>query len=166
MTTYFGQHGEDCLLSEFFKDESTGVYVDFGAFDGKHLSNTYIFDKLGWSGVCVEADTRYFNLCEQGRTAICINAACVGDPNITEIAFMCLDQPAIGSRLVSCLHNIRPANKKRFTFTEIKVPAISGTRSLVRCYHEGQKSIEQCSQVFSPLSYLRSHYHISSLYQL
>jgi len=130
MTTYFGQHGEDCLLLEFFKNEPIGFYADIGAFDGKHLSNTYLFDKLGWNGVCVEADKRYFDLCKKVRSGACIHAACVGDPNITEISFMALDQPEIGSRLQSCLHNIRPGNKKRFTFTKTTVPAMTLTRVL------------------------------------
>ena len=33
-----------------------GTYIDVGAGDGVFLSNTYLFELIGWKGVCVEPD--------------------------------------------------------------------------------------------------------------
>ena len=37
-----------------------GFYVDSGANDARHLSNTFFFDKcLGWEGLCIEPMEQY-----------------------------------------------------------------------------------------------------------
>lgn len=51
------QHGEDRLLAERFDHRREGTFVEVGALDGDHLSNTFYFEKaLGWSGVLIEAN--------------------------------------------------------------------------------------------------------------
>jgi len=78
MPQYFSQLGEDCLLALFFEFKSHGFFVDVGAFDGKYLSNTYFFEQLGWTGICVEASPTYFNLCVRNRPrSKCYNVACL-----------------------------------------------------------------------------------------
>ena len=53
---------------------ASGTFVDVGASDGVTLSNTLFFEKLGWSGLCVEprpdafrqlVDARPGSVCEQ-----------------------------------------------------------------------------------------------------
>ena len=78
MPQYFSQLGEDCLLALFFEFKSHGFFVDVGAFDGIYLSNTYFFEQLGWTGICVEASPTYFNLCVRNRPrSKCYNVACL-----------------------------------------------------------------------------------------
>ena len=78
MEHYFSQQGEDYILDAFFGFRPTGFFVDVGAFDGVHLSNSYIFEQRGWSGLCIEAAPIYFDLCAQNRPGTrCIHAACV-----------------------------------------------------------------------------------------
>jgi len=85
---YYSQNGEDYLLWEFFDHKRDGFYVDIGAFDGIFLSNTMTFEQQGWSGVCVEANSNYFKLCENYRPhSICLNVACVGDEDKKTIKF-------------------------------------------------------------------------------
>lgn len=85
---YFSQNGEDLLLSKFFSDRKNGFYIDVGAFDGIHLSNTYYFEKLGWDGICIEAHPKYFQNCQNNRTrSLCIHAACTGDEMLNEVTF-------------------------------------------------------------------------------
>jgi len=50
------QCGEDVLLRHLFGaiGVSTGSYVDIGANDPAHFSNTYFLYRAGWRGVCVE----------------------------------------------------------------------------------------------------------------
>lgn len=74
---YFSQYGEDFLLWNFFDFKSRGYFVDIGAFDGVHLSNSYSFELGGWKGVCVEPHPFYFDLCRKSRPkSVCINKAC------------------------------------------------------------------------------------------
>jgi FkbM family methyltransferase len=49
------QYEEEWIIRDFFKDKRGGVFVDVGANDYKHFSNTYYLETvLGWSGVAVE----------------------------------------------------------------------------------------------------------------
>ena len=56
---YYAQFGEDIFLEKLFEEMKIekGFFVDVGAWDGKHLSNTYIFIGKGWNGIEIEADT-------------------------------------------------------------------------------------------------------------
>jgi len=86
---YYSQHGEDFLLWEFFDRKPSGFFVDIGAFDGVHLSNSYSFEQQGWKGICVEAHPKYFNLCMNARPrSISVNAACVGDESVESVDFL------------------------------------------------------------------------------
>lgn len=85
---FYSQHGEDCLLWQFFEQKSRGYYVDVGAFDGVHLSNTYTFELAGWSGLCVEPLPDMFARCQQHRPgAACVNMACIADATQTQVTF-------------------------------------------------------------------------------
>lgn len=55
---YHSQWGEDRWLAEQLQIPLTGVFVDIGAGDGFHGSNTLYFENLGWHGLCVDADPR------------------------------------------------------------------------------------------------------------
>ena len=57
----------------------TGTFVEFGAWDGKHLSNTYNLFLNGWNGIYIETDrSRYIDLTttfREHRDRIdCVNA--------------------------------------------------------------------------------------------
>lgn len=56
------EDGEDrCLLTKYFEGICDGTYLDLGAVDGVHHSNTYAMYKLlGWTGVNVEIDPTNF----------------------------------------------------------------------------------------------------------
>lgn len=55
---YHSQWGEDRWLVENLDPPLQGVFVDVGAGDGAHGSNTLYFESLGWRGVCIDADPR------------------------------------------------------------------------------------------------------------
>ncbi len=58
----YSQNGEDGILSELNARLGirSGEFVEFGAWDGKHLSNTYRLLEEGWSGVYIEGDGERF----------------------------------------------------------------------------------------------------------
>lgn len=78
--TYFSQSGEDGALEYLLAQLPSvdGWCVEFGAWDGTHLSNCYrIIDVHGYSGVMIEADQeRFLGLTKQmDRLPVtCLNA--------------------------------------------------------------------------------------------
>jgi hypothetical protein len=60
----FSQWGEDGIIEKFLTlaEIANGFFVEFGAWDGKYLSNTYNLMQKGWSGLYVEADTAKFKV--------------------------------------------------------------------------------------------------------
>jgi hypothetical protein len=77
---HYSQWGEDGLLEYILsklpnRDE---FLVEFGAWDGKHLSNGFhLVDKLGYSGVLIEMDPERFEELEENMSVykcVCINA--------------------------------------------------------------------------------------------
>lgn len=55
--------------------KKSGFYVDIGAYDGIEFSNTYIFEKIGWDGFCVEANPKTFDLLKNNRKCDVYNYA-------------------------------------------------------------------------------------------
>lgn len=59
----YSQNGEDGVI-ELLIDKlqlSSGSFCEFGAWDGKYLSNTYnLLENKGWSGVYIEGDVNKF----------------------------------------------------------------------------------------------------------
>ena len=85
---YYGQMGEDFLLAKYFEFRRDGFFLDVGAFDGVHLSNSYMFEKLGWQGICVEPSEVNFSRCRSARpNSICVRAACVSNEDIQHVEF-------------------------------------------------------------------------------
>jgi FkbM family methyltransferase len=50
----FSQAGEDLVLDRVIGRKSNGFYIDIGAYDPHHFSNTKRFYMRGWSGINVE----------------------------------------------------------------------------------------------------------------
>jgi len=60
---YYSQNGEDGIIEAMLAELQIpkGFFVEFGAWDGKHWSNTYNLIGKQWSGCLIEADTRKFS---------------------------------------------------------------------------------------------------------
>lgn len=85
---YKSQFGEDRLLVEYFKGKSRGFYVEVGANDGVTLSNTYLFEGLGWDGLLIEADPLQADKCRSLRPrAQVINCAAVAPDSPSVVTF-------------------------------------------------------------------------------
>jgi len=65
---FCSQYGQDKYIYEtYFYGKTNGCYVDIGAYDGIKLSNTYLFDSLGWCGYCFEPFKEVFDKLEINR---------------------------------------------------------------------------------------------------
>lgn len=61
------QFGEDCVIWEILDRQTSGFYIEVGAFDGKHLSATWAFDAMGWNGLLVEGIPERAEQCKTNR---------------------------------------------------------------------------------------------------
>jgi hypothetical protein len=59
---YYSQNGEDGIIEKLIVELGLekGFFVEFGAWDGKHWSNTYHLIEKQWSGCLIEANARKF----------------------------------------------------------------------------------------------------------
>lgn len=99
--SYNSQIGQDKWVHSVLGNKRDGYFIELGACDGVHYSNTLFFEKeLGWNGICIEPNDNYIpslqrnrkcKLCnnlvysEEGRTlefALCDTASGVVDENI------------------------------------------------------------------------------------
>ena len=72
------QWGEDGILDRLFGEMGVekGVFCEFGAWDGMHLSNTYAFYKKGWSGIYIEGSPVKFVDLKQNIDATNVDLVC------------------------------------------------------------------------------------------
>lgn len=66
-TRFHSQFGEDRYIFEHIDLPERGVFVDIGAGHPTYLSNTYFFEKNGWTGLCVDADPSQIKLLKKER---------------------------------------------------------------------------------------------------
>jgi FkbM family methyltransferase len=63
----FAQSGEDIIADVAMGKKRRGTYVEVGAFHPKLFSNTYLFYKRGWRGVCIEPRPEAEELFDKAR---------------------------------------------------------------------------------------------------
>jgi FkbM family methyltransferase len=72
----YSQYGQDIILQNyiFTNPEDKGVFLDVGAYDGIDISNTKLFEDMGWSGICIEPMPNAFaELCKNRPRSTCLN---------------------------------------------------------------------------------------------
>ena len=57
---FHSQFGEDRYIYKNIDLPEKGIFVDVGAGHPIYLSNTYFFEKNGWTGVCIDADPNQY----------------------------------------------------------------------------------------------------------
>jgi len=59
----YSQNGEDGVISEILLrlGIENGWFVEFGAWDGRHLSNAFALVNKGWKGIEIECDQKKYN---------------------------------------------------------------------------------------------------------
>jgi FkbM family methyltransferase len=88
MQDYKAQNGEDRILIQDFAGKKSGFCVEVGAYDGVDMSNTYLFEKLGWKCLLVEADPEMAEICRRNRpAATVVNCAVVSPGSPSNVCF-------------------------------------------------------------------------------
>src|SRR5688572_20384844 len=84
----FSQFGEDWQILRFFGEGREGVFVDVGANDGLHGSNSMLLEQKGWRGFLIEPIPRLAEICRRTRCrSIVINQAAIGDSQVKQVEF-------------------------------------------------------------------------------
>lgn len=119
--TFRGQLGQDAIAYVVNACKKQGFFVDIGAYDGKNISNTYLFEQLGWRGFCVEANPTTFEKLKQNHKCDAYNVALYSkNVGIVQMA------TSKNSGLDTLELNLTPAHKARVErgseITYIQVP--------------------------------------------
>ncbi len=123
MPDFYSQHGEDFILWHLFQNQSMpGYFVEVGALDGTRFSNTYTFEREGWSGVCVEAHPDYIEMLKKNRPkSYCVWAA-AGESN-GEVTFYANSRGSLSTLDPSLEEKFRREYGSFFTgFRPVTVP--------------------------------------------
>lgn len=71
---------EEWIVRDFFNDKRDGIFVDVGANDYQHSSNTYYLETaLGWSGIAVEPQAHFAENYRRYRPRTTLVQLLVGD---------------------------------------------------------------------------------------
>ena len=73
------------LISRGYTLGEKRYFVDVGAFDGKHYSNSLFFEELSWRGVCIEAQPSSYEKCRVNRKCEVIQAIVSGTDGGSEL---------------------------------------------------------------------------------
>lgn len=90
----YSQEGEDLILSRYFDSQKQGFFIDVGAFHPIRFSNTYLFYRLGWSGINIEARPGSKKLFDQLRKRD-INIEIPINDSQKELTYYCFNEPAL-----------------------------------------------------------------------
>lgn len=85
---YYSQIGQDeYYINNVSKGKKNGVYLDIGANDGRHGSNTATLEySYGWTGICIEANPTLIDTLKDNRpNSIVVHKAVWTFPGEVEI---------------------------------------------------------------------------------
>lgn len=80
LVEFRAQFGEDCMLYELFEGKQKGFFIEAGAFNGVDFSVSFAFERLGWTGLLVEAFPQRAEECRQQRPHSRVVHAAIGAP--------------------------------------------------------------------------------------
>jgi|SRR3989344_4104658 len=80
MKKYYSQWEQDKFIDSLFPNLYNGIFVDVGAHDGITISNTYFFEKKGWTGICIEPIPDVYSQLVSNRKCTCVEG-CIYNRN-------------------------------------------------------------------------------------
>lgn len=90
----YSQEGEDLILKRYYENHPKGFYIDVGAFHPIRFSNTYLFYKMGWKGLNIEAQPGSKKLFDKIRKRDINVEAAVSD-EVKELIYYKFNEPAL-----------------------------------------------------------------------
>ena len=98
MIVTYSQHGEDIFLNDnYFKYKMYGNYIELGAHNGYHLSNTKMFeDHFNWTGILIEPHPLNFEKLKINRPNSFLFNDLVSDSK-EPLTFKCFDVENLGA---------------------------------------------------------------------
>lgn len=85
--SFYAQFREDHAILPVFADQPEGYFVDVGAHAGVKDSNTLLFEKRGWRGICIEPHQSFYpQLVKNRPRSICLDCA-VWDEELESVDF-------------------------------------------------------------------------------
>lgn len=125
----YSEAGEDLIAYDLLK-KSYGTYVDIGANIPDRSSNTYLFHRQGWSGVCIEPiGGLYKALCEQRPRDKHLNLA-VSDHDGAMVFYECKEEHDLSTLSAEIAEGLRAGG---YTVLPYEVP-VRTLRSLAAEY--------------------------------
>ncbi len=109
----YSQEGEDLILASILNTKEKGFYIDVGAHHPLRFSNTYLFYKLGWSGINIDATPGTKKFFDKIRPRD-INLECAISDITGAVKFFEFDEPALNTMDESMA-------KERELYTKYKV---------------------------------------------
>ena len=76
----YAQWGDDVLVWDYFKGKTDGVFLEAGANDPQLLSQTYLLEKRGWTGILIEPVPKCCEALRRVRTRSHIFQNALGSP--------------------------------------------------------------------------------------
>ncbi|HEV7441136.1 MAG TPA: FkbM family methyltransferase [Steroidobacteraceae bacterium] len=81
------QLGQDLFAFAQRGCKTNGFFVEFGATNGVHLSNSYLLEQLGWRGILAEPARSWHAALKTNRRCA-IETRCVWRDSVSELAFL------------------------------------------------------------------------------
>lgn len=126
----YSQNDEEAhILSKI--SNTSGIFLDIGAFDGRILSNTLALVERGWSGICVEGSSFNFSklfLEHRNKPNICLlNAMVTHEETIKDRIVRFWETPNCGVSTINQQNYDKWKNDPwlQHPFNEVFVPIVS-----------------------------------------
>lgn len=119
----FSQEGEDLILRHVFAGKRDGFYVDVGAHHPIRFSNTYLFYKMGWRGINIDATPGSMSAFRVTRPRDTNLQLAISDRNET-LTFFLFDEPALSTFSRDLASQWERTTSYR-VIRQIDVPAVS-----------------------------------------
>jgi len=124
---FYSQFNQDRFLYEnFFKSKKNGFFLDIGAHDGVSGNNTLFFEKIGWSGICIEPIPSVFEKLKNNRNCTLIESA-LSESN-GEADFLVLE--GYTEMLSGIVKNYDPKHLNRI---ENELRSMGGQKNIIKC---------------------------------
>jgi FkbM family methyltransferase len=116
-----------------------GFFAEFGATDGRDLSNTYLLEtEFGWKGILSEPNPGWHAALRRNRPHAAIATECVWSSTGETLPFLATSEKEFGT--IETFAEVDRHAKARASHTRINVPSISLNDLLVR--YEAPRDID------------------------